>query len=175
MSSKRLSVFRQDDFTLTGRGEAAHLTGGVVSANLFSVLGVAPALGRNFIPQEDTPSSAGLPVILSHRLWQSRFGSDPKILGQTLTLDGQTFAVVGVMPASFQFPVQRTPVEFWTTIALDGQPINGSPPMTAQRGVAYLDAIARLKPKSQSKLRRPRWREFRTASTANILRTGPKE
>ena len=141
-----LSVFRQDDFTLTGRGEAAHLTGGVVSANLFSVLGVAPALGRNFIPQEDTPSSAGLPVILSHRLWQSRFGSDPKILGQTLTLDGQTFAVVGVMPASFQFPVQRTPVEFWTTIALDGQPINGSPPMTAQRGVAYLDSIARLKP-----------------------------
>ena len=142
-----LSVFRQDDFTLTGRGEATHLTGGVVSANLFSVLGVAPALGRNFIPQEDIPSSASLRVILSHGLWQSRFGSDPKILGQNLTLDGQTFAVVGVMPANFQFPVQRTPVEFWTTIALDAQPMNGSPPMTSQRGAAYLDAIARLRPK----------------------------
>jgi predicted permease len=141
-----LSVFRQDDFTLTGRGEAAHLTGAVVSASLFSVLGIPPAMGRNFILDEDKPSGTGLPIIVSHSLWQNRFGSDPKIVGQTLTLDGQTFAVVGVMPAGFQFPVQRTPVEFWTTIALDSQPVNGSPPMTAQRGAAYLDVIARLKP-----------------------------
>lgn len=141
-----LSVFRQDDFILTGRGEAAHLTGAVVSASLFSVLGIPPAMGRNFILDEDKPSGTGLPIIVSHSLWQNRFGSDPKIVGQTLTLDGQTFAVVGVMPAGFQFPVQRTPVEFWTTIALDSQPVNGSPPMTAQRGAAYLDVIARLKP-----------------------------
>jgi putative ABC transport system permease protein len=141
-----LSVFRQDDFTLTGRGEAAHLTGAVVSANLFSVLGVPPAMGRNFILDEDKPSGTGLPIIVSHSLWQNRLGSDPKIVGQTLTLDGQTFAVVGVMPAGFQFPVQRTPVEFWTTIALDSQPVNGSPPMTAQRGASYLNVIGRLKP-----------------------------
>jgi putative ABC transport system permease protein len=142
-----LSVFRQDDFTLTGRGEAAHLTGAVVSANLFSVLGVPAALGRNFILDEDKPGGTGLPIMLSHSLWQNRFGSDPKIVGQTLTLDGQTFAVVGVMPAGFQFPVQRIPVEFWTTIALDSKPVNGSPPMTAQRGAGYLDVIARLKPR----------------------------
>lgn len=141
-----LSVFRQDDFTLTGRGEAAHLTGAVVSANLFSVLGVSPVMGRDFIHDEDKPTSTGLPIILSHSLWQNRFGSDPKIVGQNLTLDSQTFAVVGVMPAEFQFPVQRTPVEFWTTIALDSQPVDGSPPMTEQRGAAYLDVIARLKP-----------------------------
>ena len=141
-----LSVYRQDDFTLTGRGEAAHLTGAVVSANLFSVLGVSPAMGRDFISDEDKPTSTGLPIILSHSLWQNRFGSDPKIVGQTLTLDGQTLAVIGVMPTAFQFPVQRTTVEFWTTIALDSRPVNGSPPMTAQRGAAYLDVIARLKP-----------------------------
>lgn len=139
-----LSVFREDDFTLTGRGEPAHLTGAVVSANLMSVLGVLPAIGRAFIPAEDQPGGTGLPVILSHNLWQDRFGSNPKIVGQSLTLGGQTFAVVGVMPASLQFPVQRTPVEFWTTIALDA--MNGSPPMTSQRGAAYLDVIARLKP-----------------------------
>jgi putative ABC transport system permease protein len=81
--------------------------------------------------------------MLSHSLWQNRFGSDPNIAGQSLTVDGNPFTVVGVMPAGFQFPVQRTPVEFWTTIALDAQ---GSNPMTAQRGAAYLDAIARLKP-----------------------------
>lgn len=142
-----LSVFREDDFTLTGRGEAAHLTGAVVSANLFSVLGVPPILGRDFIPDEDKPSATGLPIILSDSLWQNRFGSDPKIIGQNLTVDGQTFAVVGVMPAGFQFPVQRTPVEFWTTIALDSRPVNGSPPITAQRGAGYLDVIARLKPR----------------------------
>lgn len=141
-----LSVFRQDDFTLTGRGEPAHLTGGVVSANLFSVLGVPPALGRDFIPQEDQPNATGLPIILSHSFWQDRFGSDANIVGQSLTLDGRTFSVIGVMPVSFQFPVQRTPVDFWTTIALDAQSANGAPPMTAQRGAGYLDVIARVKP-----------------------------
>ena len=141
-----MSVFREGDFTLTGRGEPAHLTGAVVSANLFSLLGVSPGIGRDFIPDEDKPSGTGLPVILSHNLWQSRFGSNPKVVGQNLTLDGQSFAVVGVMPAGFQFPVQRTAVELWTTIALDAQPMGSSPPMTSQRGVAYLDAIARLRP-----------------------------
>jgi hypothetical protein len=80
-----LSVFREDDFTLTGQGGPAHLTGAVVSANLFSVLGVSPALGRDFIPEEDQPIGSGLPIMLSHSLWQNRFGSDPKIIGQSLT------------------------------------------------------------------------------------------
>ncbi len=138
-----LSVFREDDFTLTGRGEPAHLTGAVVSANIFSVLGVPPVIGRDFVPEEDQPIGTGLPIILSHSLWQSRFGSDPKIVGQSLTLDGQAFAIVGVMPVGFQFPVQRMPVEFWTTIALDTE---GPTPMTSQRGAGYLDVIARVKP-----------------------------
>jgi putative ABC transport system permease protein len=138
-----LSVFREDDFTLTGQGEPAHLTGAVVSANMFSLLGVPPVIGRDFVPEEDQPIGTGLPIILSHSLWQNRFGSDPRIVGQSLTLDGQTFAVVGVMPPGFQFPVQRTPVEFWTTIALDAE---GPTPMTSQRGAGYLDVIARVKP-----------------------------
>jgi hypothetical protein len=65
-----------------------------------------------------------------------------KFIGHNLTLDGQSFNVVGVMPAGFQFPVQRTPVDFWTTIALDTL---GPTPMTSQRGAAYLDVIGRLK------------------------------
>jgi predicted permease len=139
-----LSAFRSDDFTLTGRGEPAHVVGGVVSANTFSLLGVAPLLGRDFTAGEDTPGSSGLPVILSYRLWQDRFGSDRHIPGQSITLSGQPFTVTGVMPAGFQFPVQHDPVEFWTTIALDAS--QGSPPLTAQRGASYLDVIARLKP-----------------------------
>jgi putative ABC transport system permease protein len=92
--------------------------------------------------EEDAPTAAGSPIILSHEVWQSRFGSDPKIVGQSITLDEQPFAVIGVMPVGFQFPVQRTPIEFWTTMALDLKGPNG---MATQRGVAYLDVIARLK------------------------------
>jgi predicted permease len=141
-----LSAFRVDDFTLTGRGEPTHLTGAVVSANLFSLLGVNPALGRNFVDAEDKSVSTEMPVVLSHDFWQERFGSDPDILGQSLTLSGKSFTVVGVMPARFQFPVQANPVEFWTSIGLDMESVNGNPPMASQRGVAYLDVIARLKP-----------------------------
>jgi predicted permease len=141
-----LSAFRTDDFTLTGRGEPAHLTGAVVSANLFSVLGVAPIEGRDFFATEDQPSSNAMPVILSNALWRDRFGSDPHILGESVTLSGQVFTVVGVMPSRFQFPVQGSAVDFWTTIALDSRWTNGNPPMTAQRGVSYLGAMARLRP-----------------------------
>jgi putative ABC transport system permease protein len=141
-----LSAYRTDDFTLTGRSEPAHVIGAVVSANTFSLLGVAPVLGRDFSPEEDTPSANGRPVILSYRTWQDRFASDRNILGQSVTLSGQQFTVAGVMPAGFQFPVQTDPVEFWTTIALDAESSNGVPPITAQRGISYLDVIARLKP-----------------------------
>lgn len=141
-----LSAFRTDDFTLTGHGAPAHVTGAVVSANTFSLLGVRPAMGRNFTPDEDSPGNTGIPVILSRNLWREQFGSDPNISGQSVILSGTVFTVVGVMPASFQFPVQTNPVDFWTTLALDARSGNGSPPMTAQRGLAYLDAIARLKP-----------------------------
>lgn len=138
-----LSVFREDDFTLTGRAEPAHLAGAIVSANLFSLLGVTPSLGRGFVDREDEPATS-LPVVLSHALWQQRFGSDPNILGQTLTLSGKPFTVVGVMPAGFQFPVLAAPIDLWTTIALDMQ--SGKTPLTAQRGASYLDVIARSKP-----------------------------
>src|SRR5580700_9265235 len=141
-----LSAFRTDDFTLTGNGVPVHVSGGVVSANTFSLLGVLPLIGRNFIPAEDAPTNTGLPVILSQNLWRERFASDPNVSGRTLTLSGQVFTVIGVMPAGFQFPVQSTPVDFWTTIALDSHSSNGNPPMAAQRGVSYLDVIARLKP-----------------------------
>jgi putative ABC transport system permease protein len=81
-------------------------------------------------------------------LWHDRFASDRNILGQNVTLSGRQFTVAGVMPAGFQFPVQTDPVEFWTTIALDAESSNGMPPLTAQRGISYLDVIARLKPEA---------------------------
>jgi len=117
--------------------------GAVVSANLFSMLGVSPALGRGFILDEDQPGREQLPVVLSYEFWQSHFGGDPNVLGRALTLDNGKYSVAGVMPPHFQFPVQSQRIELWTTIARD---LQGKLPMASQRGVSYLRVIARLKP-----------------------------
>jgi len=142
-----MAVFRTNDFTLIGAREPLHLQGAVVSARLFSLLGVTPALGRGFLPEEDDPAttSGGDPVILSYGLWQREFGSDASVLGRTLRLGDQPFTVIGVMPRGFQYPLQAEPIELWTTMAVDAQP--GPNRMTDQRGAHYLDVVALLKPR----------------------------
>ena len=140
---ERVSTYRTSDFIMTGRGEPVRLQAAVVTADLFPLLGVAPALGRTFVPDEDKPSDTGRVVVLSHRLFQNRFAGDPAILNQRLTFDGVGFTVIGVMPPSFEFPIQNEPVELWTTIAGDSF---GSDPITTQRGAHFLGMLARLKP-----------------------------
>jgi putative ABC transport system permease protein len=144
--SDGMAAFRTNDFTLTGAHDPVHLQGAVVSAQMFSLLGAAPALGRGFLPREDIPAGAGGAdaVVLSYGLWQREFGADAAVLGQSIQLGGQPFTVVGVMPPAFQFPIQAEPVELWTTIAVDAR--GGRNAMTAQRGAHYLDVIALLKP-----------------------------
>jgi putative ABC transport system permease protein len=112
-----------------------------MNAPLFSVLGVAPVLGRNILAEEDRPGHPDV-MILSYGLWSRRFHSDPSIVGRTVTVNGHSSLVVGVMPADFDFPLRReaahTPapyVEFWAT------PL--SPPSNPQAG---LGAVARLRP-----------------------------
>lgn len=140
-----MAVFRAKDFTLIGPHESQHLQGAVVSAQLFSLLGAAPTLGRGFLPVEDNPAAANGtdPVILSYGLWQREFGSDVSVLGRAIQLGDQPFTVIGVMPQSFQFPVQAEPVELWTTIAVDARGSTNA--MTRQRGAHYLEVIALLK------------------------------
>ena len=87
---ERVACYHGANFIMTGRGEPARLQGSVVTADLFPLLGVAPMLGRTFHPDEDKPSETGRVVILSHTLFQNRFGSDPSILNQAITLDGRT-------------------------------------------------------------------------------------
>ena len=140
---EHLAAYHGADFIMTGRGEPARLQGSVVTANLFPLLGVQPALGRSFLPEEDKPAQGGRVAIISHELFQQRFNSDPSILNQAITLDGRPFTVVGVMPPGFEFPIQNDPVELWTTIAGDA---SGKDPVTDQRGAHFLQAIARLKP-----------------------------
>jgi putative ABC transport system permease protein len=140
---EHVASYHGGDYILTGRGEPARLQGSVVTADLFSLLGVSPMLGRTFVPDDDKPSDTGRVAILSEQLYRKRFNSDPSIVNQAITLDGRSFTVVGVMPASFEFPIQNEPVELWTTIAGDS---SGKEPVTGQRGAHFLSVIGRLKP-----------------------------
>ena len=139
---ERVAAYHSSDFIMTGRGEPARLQGAVVTADLFPLLGVAPIMGRSFLPDEDKPGG-GRVIVLSQQLFQKRFNSDSSVLNQSITLNGGSFTVIGVMPASFEFPIQNEPVELWTTIAGDA---SGKEPVTNQRGAHFLRVIGRLKP-----------------------------
>ncbi|HEX3187372.1 MAG TPA: ABC transporter permease [Pyrinomonadaceae bacterium] len=139
---ERVASYYSSDFILTGSGEPSRLQGAVVTADLFPLLGIAPLHGRTFVADEDKPGSTRV-VILSQQLFQRRFNSDLNLLNQPITLNGTPFTIVGVMPATFEFPIQNDPVDLWTTIAGDAA---GKSPVTAQRGAHFLRVIGRLKP-----------------------------
>jgi len=142
-SFEAMSVWSPSNMAYTSGNQPESVPTAIVSANLFSLLGVQPLLGRTFLQSEDAPGAGQLPVMLSFAFWQSHFGGDPAVLGRSLTLDGQKYAVIGVMPPAFQFPVQATPVELWITMAHE---LQGKDSMASQRGVSYLFMVARLKP-----------------------------
>jgi len=121
-------------YNLTGSGEPEALLSYRYSAATFKALGVQPLLGRAFTEQEDRPGHDGV-VVLSQDLWQRRFGSDPGILGRSLTLDGRAYTVVGVMPSSTNFG----PIQLWTPLALD-------PALADNRERRFLRVVGRLKP-----------------------------
>src|ERR1700736_3415692 len=142
----RVAVYtNQSVGTLTERNEATHVQGESVSASLFPLLGVQPFLGRVFLPSEDEPGNHV--VILSHELWQRRFGADRGIIGKSVTLDGQQFQVIGVMPPRFTFPIGSISPELWVSMSILRESKDGSQPMTEQRDNDFFQCIARLKPK----------------------------
>jgi predicted permease len=120
---------------LTGTGDPIALAGMEVSPNFFSVLRVNPAMGRSFLPQEGLPGQEHV-AILSFGLWQSRFGSDPRILGRKIVIDGEPASVVGVMSAGFALPKNRA--DIWRPL-----PIVRSKDWEGGR---FLEVVARLKP-----------------------------
>jgi putative ABC transport system permease protein len=134
-----IAAYSGGDMTLTGAGSAQQVVAGAVTADFFPLLGVPPAWGRNFTREED---SAGGPkaVILGHGLWQSRFGGDVDVLGRTITLNEQSYTVVGILPARFQYP---EPFQLWIPLALGEA---GAALASYGEGMILLKAIARLKP-----------------------------
>ena len=100
-----LAAWRTLPITLTGAGEATRLNGQQVSHEFFALLRVTPLLGRTISEDDDRPNAPRV-VVMSHRLWQTRFGGDPNILGRFIQLNDRPFQVVGVMPAGFRFVYQ---------------------------------------------------------------------
>jgi predicted permease len=135
-----MASYTGQNMTLTGTGQAQQLGAYVVSSNFFQVLGVAPMLGRDFRWDEERPGNRA--AMLSHELWQSRFGGDREIVGQQVTLDGERYTVAGVMPKGFHFPAESG-VEAWISLAHDEE---GVSPATKHRGQDELEVIGRLKP-----------------------------
>src|SRR5271154_6838633 len=141
---QNLGAFRKDNFNLTGSANPEYLEGVRASAGLFPALGMAPMLGRTFTAEEDQPGHA-LVVVLSHRLWKSRFGGDPGVVGSTIHLSGLPYTVIGVMPADFTFPNMAgmpasidlpRETQLWVPLAL---------PAVPSRGPSDLSIIGELK------------------------------
>ena len=142
MAAVRESSFAPD-FILGGQSEASRLAGGVVSSNFFSVLGVPFTIGRDFLPEEERPGKNHV-AILSYAAWSGRFGADRDIAGKTITLDDESYTVVGVLPAGFKFGTTaadfqaQSQVDIWIPMTID--------PHRVQRNAHMFHVIARLKP-----------------------------
>jgi putative ABC transport system permease protein len=132
-----MAAYSGGGFTLTGRGEPEQIQGARGSANFFSILGIEPVIGRSFQAGEDREGAAKV-VLLSYGFWQRRFGGDPAIVGQSLTLNSSPHAVIGVLPPAFQF-APRGGAEIWAPFV----------PSEEQRSRRYshsTNVIGRLKP-----------------------------
>jgi putative ABC transport system permease protein len=146
-SFKDVAIVESRNMTLTGYGDAEQISGARASANLFDLLGIAPSLGRTFLPQEDSPGNDQV-VILTDSFWRERFHSDPAIVGRSIILDGKPFQVVGVLPASFQFPkgAQLGALTEFPPRMDYFKPLGLDPEQFSPLGEFDFAAIARLKP-----------------------------
>ena len=131
---EQLAVITNWRPTLTGGTEPEPLTGEQVSHEYFSVLGVAPRLGRSFVQADDVPNAARV-VMIGHGLWQRRFGADPSIIGRPIALNGEPHEIVGVMPEGFR-PIVAGAAEVWRPLRLNTA--------TPARGAVVLRVVARL-------------------------------
>ena len=123
------------ELNLTGLGDPVRLYGTAVSANFFSLLGVRPKLGRSFLPGEDQPGKDRI-VMLSHALWEQKFGGKPDMIGRSITLEGESREIVGVMPQGFQIAASQA--QFWVPLRLNSRAVG------AYWGAGFMPVIGRM-------------------------------
>ena len=134
---EHMTAYSEASATLAGSDMPEQIYGVAATSDMFPLLGVKTFLGRPFLPEEEKPGSAPVAVI-SYGLWQRRFGSDRKLVGQQVMLDGKSTTIVGVMPPGFKFPLDAEKTEIWS-------PLDPTSEMNKSRGSRYLDVVARLK------------------------------
>jgi len=135
---ERFGVCSGNNFSLTGAGEPVRLEGALMSANVFAALRTQPEIGRVFGEEEDKPGAAPVAVI-SHALWQNRFGSDARIFNKSISLNGKPYTILGVMPAGFEFPNK---VDLWLPVG----PFSAESSWQKRDNHPGLFGLARLKP-----------------------------
>jgi predicted permease len=134
-SLEAVAAWNGHELTLTGVGEPERLPAAAVTATLFDVLRVVPERGRPLRHEDELPGAAPV-AILSHRLWERRFGSDPAVVGRSVLIDGVAREVIGIMPEGFSYPTPET--EIWVQLELD--------PAQAPLGVFGMRGVGRLRP-----------------------------
>jgi predicted permease len=132
---------QEHDLTVTGRGEPFVADTAVVTAGLFDVLQVAPFMGRTFVPEDGRPGAAPV-ALISEKLWRSRFGADPHLVGRSINLDKRSFTVIGIMRAGFHSPILIRNQDIWVPTPDD--PVFGG--WMTRRSGHWLSVIGRLKP-----------------------------
>lgn len=149
-----MAIYRNEDYNFTGRGEGERLGGYMISADFFSTLGVKPVLGRSFRPDDDVRGAAPV-VILGGGFWVREFGASPDVVGRSVILNGASYTIIGVIPASFSFYGNSrdvyTPIGQWNDPSFRDRRINMSahaigrlkPGVALEQATADMDAIAR--------------------------------
>ncbi|HKP12274.1 MAG TPA: ABC transporter permease, partial [Blastocatellia bacterium] len=146
-SFEAMAVAGSTEAAMVGAGEPVRARGAIVSADFFSVLGVAPQFGRAFAPEDDRAGAAGgaNALMLTHGCWQRLFNGDPQVVGRRVTLDEEDYTVIGVTPAGI-FPVQAEPIDFWVTVAVNGDAVKAGSANASRGYRPYAGVVARLKP-----------------------------
>ncbi|HEX8720664.1 MAG TPA: ABC transporter permease [Pyrinomonadaceae bacterium] len=142
-SFEHLAAYRESSFNMAGRERPERVSGAVVSPEFFEVFGVNPQSGRTIAPAHDAPGGPRV-VVLSHALWQRRFGGDAGVVGRSIDLDGEPRTVVGVMPEGFRFP---SGAELWASsrYAVPEHPLRPTQDATVHRDWQYFDVVGRLR------------------------------
>ena len=131
-----LAPYQEQNLTLSAGNEPERVDGAAVGAEFFDAFATPPLLGRTFTRNEVLPGASRL-VVLSHALWQRRFGSDPGLVGRSVTLEGEPYAVVGIMPERFEFPESA---QVWVPLVFGPRDLGAN-----QRGAHYIRVVGRLK------------------------------
>jgi putative ABC transport system permease protein len=140
-----MAAYHGDSFTLTGLPQPLHVFGVTVTGGFFTTVGQQPFLGRDFTREEEKPGTRV--VVLSHQLWESAFHGDRNIVGRAISMDKQSYTVIGVMPAGYVFPMEGDAPQLWRSSATDAETTDPKDtPSTGQRGAHFLQGVARLKP-----------------------------